>query len=115
MAGVKTFAEVTLTIDNKPITKVQGDILFASYGISGLAILDISQRASYALMKHQKVGLILNLLPRFDEQTLRSTLDQLFATVPHHPIEVLLSTLLPAKTIPHLCEAAAINPSKICL
>jgi hypothetical protein len=112
MAGVKTFAEVTLTIDNKAITKVEGDILFASYGVSGLAILDVSQRASYALMKRQRVGLVINLLPRFDEQTLRSTLERLFASVPNHPIEALLSTLLPAKTILYLCEEAGINPVK---
>lgn len=112
MAGVKTFAEVTLTIDNKSLTKVQGDILFASYGISGLAILDISQKASYALMKKQRVEIGINLLPRFDVQTLTGTLKKLFADVPNRPLETVLSTLLPGKTIVYLCEEAAVNPSK---
>ncbi|MDO9207579.1 MAG: aminoacetone oxidase family FAD-binding enzyme, partial [Sulfuricurvum sp.] len=112
MAGVKTFAEVTLTINNKLLTKVQGDILFASYGISGLAILDISQRASFALMNQQKVFLSLNLLPRFDAQTLTSVLKQLFADIPNRPLETVLSTLLPTKMIVYLCAEAALNPSK---
>ncbi|MGZ5207436.1 MAG: NAD(P)/FAD-dependent oxidoreductase [Sulfuricurvum sp.] len=112
MAGVKTFAEVTLTVNNKSLTKVQGDILFASYGISGLAILDISQRASFALMNQQKVFLSLNLLPRFDAQTLTNVLKQLFTDVPDRPLETVLSTLLPSKTILYLCEEAAVNPSK---
>ncbi|HEX5711652.1 MAG TPA: NAD(P)/FAD-dependent oxidoreductase [Sulfuricurvum sp.] len=111
MAGVKTFAEVTLTIANKILTKVQGDILFASYGISGLAILDISQRASHALMNHQKVGLSLNLLPRFTAQELIDTLEKLCESVPNHTIETVLSTLLPAKTIPYLLEEIRINPA----
>ncbi|MDP3587353.1 MAG: NAD(P)/FAD-dependent oxidoreductase [Sulfuricurvum sp.] len=112
MAGVKTFAEVTLTINNKPLTKVQGDILFASYGISGLAILDISQNASYALMNNQRVSLAINLLPNFDPQTLKATLEKLFNDVPNRPIETVLSTLLPSKTIVHLCEEIALNPLK---
>ncbi len=112
MAGVKTFAEVTLTIDNKPRTKVQGDILFASYGISGLAILDISQRASFALMKKQRVEIGINLLPRFDAQNLYNMIKKLFADVPNRPLETVLSTLLPGKTILYLCEEAAVNPSK---
>ena len=112
MAGVKTFAKVTLTIDNKPAMQAEGDILFASYGISGLAVLDVSQRASHALMKRQRVGLVIDLLPLFDAQTVRQTLEQLFASVPNHPIEAVLSTLLPAKTIPYLCEESGINSAK---
>lgn len=112
MAGVKTFAEVTLTVDNKPLTKVQGDILFASYGISGLAILDISQNASYALMNNQRVTIGINLLPRFDTQALRVTLEKLSASVPNRSLETVLSTLLPSKTILYLCEEIAINPAK---
>jgi len=112
MAGVKTFAEVTLTVNNKPLTKVQGDILFASYGISGLAILDISQNASYALMNNQRVSIAINLLPNFDPQMLRGALEKLFTDVPNRPIETVLSTLLPSKTIIHLCEEIALNPLK---
>jgi hypothetical protein len=113
MAGVKTFAEVTLTIDNKSITKVQGDILFASYGISGLAILDISQMASYGLMKKQRVTIAINLLPRFDSQSLGDTLEELFVSVPHHTLETLLSTLLPTKILPCLFEEARMERSTI--
>ncbi|MFA6145524.1 MAG: NAD(P)/FAD-dependent oxidoreductase [Sulfurimonas sp.] len=113
MAGVKTFAEVMLTINTKPITKVQGDILFASYGISGLAILDISQRASYALMQKQRVTIGINLLPRFDSQSLSDTLQKLCISVPNHTIETLLSTLLPTKALPYLLEDARIERTKI--
>ncbi|MDP3464175.1 MAG: NAD(P)/FAD-dependent oxidoreductase [Sulfuricurvum sp.] len=110
MAGVKTHAEVTLYVNNKPKEKVRGDILFASYGISGLAILDISQKASYALMKKQRVEIGINLLPRFDAQTLSATMEKLFSSVPNHSIEAVLSTLIPAKTIVHLLEETAIKP-----
>lgn len=111
MAGVKTLSEVTLFIDGKKVTKVTGDILFASYGISGLAILDISQRASFALLHKQRVNLSLNLLPQFDAQTLANTLEKLFASVPAQSIQNALCGLLPAKIVTYLLEDAAIGLS----
>ncbi len=113
MAGVKTHADVTLYIGGKAAAKATGDILFANYGISGLAILDISQKASYALMKQQRVMLSLDLLPCFDAQTLERTLSKLCDSLPRHTIDTVLSGLLPAKTIPPLLTDAGINHSKI--
>lgn len=112
MAGVKTFAEVTLYLNNKEAQKAQGDILFASYGISGLAILDISQKASLALLNHQKVMLSINLLPRFNAKELNDILLGLITAVPNHTIETILGGLIPAKTVAYLCEASVINPTK---
>lgn len=109
MAGVKTVAEVTLIIDGKSNTKVTGDILFAAYGISGLAILDISQRASHALLHKQRVSISLNLLPRYDRGELASIIEKVFASVPKHDIHTALCGLLPAKIVTYLLEDAAIT------
>jgi len=108
MAGVKTMAEVTLFIDNKSNTKVTGDILFTPYGISGLAILDISQRASFALLNKQRVSIALNLLPRYDRQTLASVVEKLFASVPKHDVHTALCGLIPAKIATYLLDDAGI-------
>jgi hypothetical protein len=108
MAGVKTTAEVTLLIDGKSKEKVQGDILFAAYGISGLAILDISQKASNALHNKQRVSISLNLLPRYDRATLANTIEKLFSSVPKHDVHTALCGLLPAKILTYLLEDAAI-------
>jgi len=122
MAGVKTTAEVTLIIDGKFKEKIQGDILFAAYGISGLAILDISQRASHALLNKQRVSISLNLLPRFDRASLASVIEKVFASVPKHDVHTALCGLLPAKIITYLLEdtavaqnttASSLNPKEI--
>jgi len=70
MSGAKVDGEVTLLINNKRTTTTKGDILFTSYGVSGFAILDISQEASEALLNYQAVDISLNLLPRFTAQKL---------------------------------------------
>lgn len=109
MAGVKTTAEVTLIIDGKSKEKIQGDILFAAYGISGLAILDISQKASYALHNKQRVSIALNLLPRYDRASLVNVIEKLFASVSKHDVHTALCGLLPAKIVTYLLEDAAIT------
>ena len=108
MAGVKTTAEVTLIIDGKHSTKVTGDILFATYGISGLATLDVSRRASYALMNKQRVSISLNLLPRYDRASLVSIIEKLFASVAKHDVYTALCGVIPAKIATYLLEDAVI-------
>lgn len=108
MAGVKTTAEVTLFIDGKSNEKIQGDILFTSYGISGLAILDISQKSSHALLNKQRVSISLNLLPRYDRQSLTSVIEKLFSSVPNHTVHTALCGVIPAKIATYLLEDATI-------
>jgi len=111
MAGVKTLAEVTLYLNGKPEEKVTGDILFTNYGISGLAILDISQRASSALADYQQVTVGLNLLPRFNRQTLAATLEKLFASVPGYTLEQALCGMLSTKIVTYLLKSARLEPA----
>lgn len=111
MAGAKTQGEVSLLIDGKVKAKAAGDILFTPYGISGLAILDISQSASYALLHKRRVSISLNLLPQFDTQTLANTLEKLSASVPRHSVATVLGGLIPAKIASSLLEESAIPPS----
>ena len=113
MAGVKTVAEVTLYLNGKPQEKIQGDILFTRYGISGLAILDISQKASSALIEYQHVSIGLNLLPRFNRQAVSSLLEKLLNAVPNHTLETALSGVISTKIVPHLLKSAKIEPTML--
>lgn len=70
MSGSKVDGEVTLLINSKKSITTKGDILFTNYGVSGFAILDISQEASESLMNYQAVDIIINLLPKFTAQKL---------------------------------------------
>lgn len=108
MAGVKTYGKATLLIDGKAAVEAAGDILFTPYGLSGLAILDISQQASQALLNKRRVAVSLNLLPRFDTQTLANTIQTLCDSVPTYRTDTLLSSLLPTKSLPFLLSDTAI-------
>jgi predicted Rossmann fold flavoprotein len=109
MAGVKQLSKVTLYIDGKAEEQVKGDILFTRYGISGFAVLDISQKASAALMAHQEVSIGLNLLPDFERQSLASVIAQLCQAVPTHTIATVMSGVISSKIVPHLLQTCNIR------
>ncbi|MEA1918300.1 MAG: NAD(P)/FAD-dependent oxidoreductase [Campylobacterota bacterium] len=114
MAGVKCSGSVTLYIDREKRETISGDLLFTKYGISGFAILDISQGASLALMNYQHVAISLNLLAQFTLQELQAQLSQLRNRLQDRSIEHLLVGLISSKIVPHLLFTCKINPKTLC-
>ena len=113
MSGAKQEAEVTLYINSKKEQTIKGDILFTKYGISGFAILDISQMASEALMNFQMVDIGLDLLPKVDRQALSSQLLSTCKNLPNYSIESILGGLLPSKISRQILESTKINNSTL--
>jgi len=118
MSGAKVDGEVTLLINNKVSSLNQGDILFTDYGVSGFAILDISQLASESLMNVQSVDIVVNLLPKYTAQKLSAHLIKMSQLNPHASILDILHALLPLKiartiidelTLPHAALCSEIN------
>ncbi|MDD2790403.1 MAG: NAD(P)/FAD-dependent oxidoreductase [Sulfurimonas sp.] len=108
MSGAKLNAEVTLLCNNKKELSSSGDLLFTNYGVSGFAILDLSQRASVALMNYEAVDISLNLLPSFNAQKLAMHIQKMGETLPELTILDILSGLIPLKIAQILLEDAAI-------
>lgn len=113
MSGAKQEAEVSLYINSQKEQSVKGDILFTKYGISGFAILDISQKASEALMNFQMVDIRLDLLPKMDRQALSSQLLSTCKSLPNYTVESILSGFLPSKISRQLLEDAKISNSTL--
>ncbi len=113
MSGSKLDGEVTLYINGKKEQSIKGDLLFTKYGISGFAILDISQLASEAMLNYQSVDIGLDLLPKFDRQALSSSLLSMCQNLPSFTIETVLSGMLPKKIVHYLLEDAKIDSSTL--
>ncbi|QOP46031.1 NAD(P)/FAD-dependent oxidoreductase [Sulfurimonas paralvinellae] len=118
MAGAKVDGEVTLFINYQKELSAKGDILFTNYGISGFAILDISQAASKALLEFSHVAVSLNLLPSLTQQQIASHVSTLTKELPHFTLLDILVGLLPLKIaatildflkFPHATKAKDIN------
>jgi len=109
MSGAKINGEVTLLINNKKELTSQGDILFTNYGVSGFAILDISQKASISLIEYAKVDISINLLPSFNSQKLSTHIIKTASSQPNFAILDILSGLLPLKIAHGILEDLKIS------
>ena len=103
MSGAKINGEVTLLINRQKDSTCEGDILFTNYGVSGFAILDISQRASVALMNYAHVSVSINLLPNFDAQKLSSHISKLSQHTKFTILDILVG-LIPIKIASSLLD-----------
>jgi predicted Rossmann fold flavoprotein len=111
MSGAKLNAEVTLLLNHKKVSSVFGDVLFTNYGVSGFAILDISQMASVALMNYEAVDISINLLPTYNMQLLSAHIAKVALNVPELSILEILAGLIPLKIGQVLLESLEINPN----
>jgi hypothetical protein len=111
MAGAKVDGAVTLYVNHQKELTTSGDILFTNYGVSGFGVLDISQRASEALLEFAHVSIALNLLPRFSMQQLASHILNVAKRVPAYTLFDILSALLPLKIATNLLEDINIDPN----
>ncbi|MDD2652395.1 MAG: NAD(P)/FAD-dependent oxidoreductase [Sulfurimonas sp.] len=104
MSGVRVDAVVTLYIDGKKEQSISGDVLFSDYGVSGFAVLDISQSASLALLEKRKVEISLNLLSGFDMQKLSSHIQKIASNIKNFTILDILNSIVPSKVAQTLLD-----------
>ena len=88
--------------------EVQGDVLFTSYGISGLAILDISRQIVQQLKKRKTIELEIDLIPKMSYEQLFSLMKKSLRKNSSRPIEIWLQGFINKKLI-----SAIIKPLKI--
>jgi predicted Rossmann fold flavoprotein len=104
VAGVKVTTIAKLIIDNKTTQQIEGDVLFAKYGISGNAVLDISRNASIALSQNKKVEVSINLLSNYTNETLDKFFIDRFEKSPKKLLSQSLIGVINKKLIPTIVE-----------
>lgn len=73
LSGVKVQSRVTLNTPKSSVEK-EGDVLFTNYGISGLAILDISRSVMEVLKDQKELTLSIDLMPKMSADQLKALL-----------------------------------------
>lgn len=109
LQGVKKECEVSLYINGNKEQAIFGDVLFTKYGVSGFAILDISQLASYYLSLYQEVKIALNFFPKINRNDLANQIQSLFKSVPHQKAVDILTGIISNKIAPVLLDICKIN------
>jgi predicted Rossmann fold flavoprotein len=103
-AGVKVAGIAKLTANCEYITEKKGDLLFTKYGISGLAILDISREVSTRLANFDYCELSLDLMPELSKEKLTSLLLTRIQNESEKPIGLWLQGVIHKKLIQPILE-----------
>ena len=97
--GVKVNAKASSKVDGKFIKSSTDDVIFQTYGLTGTAILDLSNLISLALMNGKKVSLDIDFYPEYKKDGLLMKLEEKSKRFPNRNIEELLIGNLDKKLI----------------
>ncbi len=103
-AGVKVAGLAKLYANGEYITEKKGDLLFTNYGISGLAILDLSREVSTRLANFDYCELSLDLMPELSKEKLTNLLLARINKESEKPLALWLQGILNKKLIPIILE-----------
>lgn len=103
MAGVKIESKITLKQGQNSIQK-EGDVLFTAYGISGLAILDISRFVMQQLIHTPTVTLELDLMPKMSREQLIALMKKSLRKKSQKPLALWLQGFINKKLISVIVE-----------
>ena len=109
VSGVRNQAEITLEIDGEPVKKETGELQWTDYGISGVAIFQLSRFAITALEEKKKVALYFDFMP---ELSSKEKLRLLLMLAQNHKKRDMLSFvkgLFPAKLCPVILREAGLR------
>ena len=109
ISGVKFDGYATLLVNNEPIRKEFGEILFTDYGISGPPILQLSGYASKALLNNKKVEIVVDMLPNEDINEVENFIEGHFAMFSYRPLLDSLIGVVNKKLIPAILKASGIT------
>lgn len=98
-AGVKVAGLAKLYANGEYITEKKGDLLFTNYGISGLAILDLSREVSTRLANFDYCELSLDLMPELSKEKLVNLLLSRVNVNSEKPMNLWLQGVLNKKLI----------------
>ena len=103
-AGVKVAGIAQLYANGEYITEKEGDLLFTNYGISGLAILDLSREVSTRLASFDYCELNLDLMPKLSKEKLTNLLLNRIQSKSMKPITLWLQGIINKKLIHIILE-----------
>jgi predicted Rossmann fold flavoprotein len=107
LAGFKQDAIVKLLSNGTQVAQKHGDILFTKYGVSGLAILDISRLVSLGLHNYEYMELRVDLMPSWSKKALHNLLQS--AVEPSREIKVWLSSFIHKKLVSVIMKRASLQ------
>ncbi len=111
-AGMRASAQVLLEIDGAPMRSEYGEVLFTDYGLSGIAVMQLSGEAArlFSSGGRHEINVVLDLAPEYDFSALYALLQRRRTIFAEQPLEQLLCGFLNKRVAMAVTKAANIGP-----
>ena len=113
VSGVRTFAKVSLYINEKYVCEDTGELQLTNYGISGIPVFQISRYAAKGLYEKQSVVVELDFIPNMSDDTFSAFLEKRIKTQGYKTAEEFLIGIFNKKLIGLLLKASRIDTDTI--
>ena len=110
--GTKISGKASLIVDGKYIKSSIDDIIFQDYGLTGTAILDISNELSISLQNKSKSQIEIDFFPDLAREDFTSYVRNLAKKFPARTIKEILIGIINEKLIDDILKVARISPDK---
>lgn len=111
LKGVRHKAEISLYIDKKQVTSEKGELLFADYGLSGIAVMQLSAFVSRHFKNSETLPVVsIDLIPDYDFSFIKDTLRRLSERNSDGTADTLLMGFMPKKVGVAILKECGIRP-----
>lgn len=115
LQGTKVEVVAKVIVDGKQVAENSGTMMFAHFGLSAPAILELSRLISEQInVNHKKVSLKVNFLPNIKRDKLEEFIISRWSKCPHKSLGFSFVGLLPQKLFPAMLEANSIDTEIKC-
>ena len=113
VSGVRTFAKVSLYVNEKYVCEDTGELQLTNYGISGIPVFQISRYAAKGLYEKQSVVVELDFIPNMSDDAFSAFLEKRIKTQGYKTAEEFLIGIFNKKLIGLLLKASRIDTDTI--
>lgn len=110
--GTRIRAKASLLVRGKLIKESTDDVIFQTYGLSGTAILDLSNQISISLSKKEDPLVLIDFFPTYGSKDLEKRIRFLLNTYPKRSIYEVLLGLVNDRLIDDILIKARIDVNK---
>lgn len=112
ISGVRNQATITLEIDGTVVGQETGELQWTDYGISGVAIFQLSRFAITALEEHRKVSLYFDFMPELSMEEKYNLFETLAEHNERKTVLSFVKGLFPAKLCPVILREAGVEENR---
>lgn len=110
--GTKVTAKASLYVDDKFIKSSIDDVIFQDYGLTGTAILDISNDLSQNLMEQNSSHIYIDFFPEYSREEFANYLASLITKFAKRSIKDILIGVINEKLLDDILKISHIKPHK---